>query len=115
MGCTPKFEASIPIECVVDAVQNIRSGQITIETAKKVLWAIGCVLEKVKPSNPSSPVTPIASEPTDPTELTELTDELKRALSIPSFSSSPEGLQGAGVSPEVWMMILELILKLLKK
>lgn len=107
---------------VLELVSEIRSGTITVETGKKVAWVVGCVLEKVKPSQgPVISAAPGAVPPSDGDNLDEVfssLDELKRVLDF-SSAASPAA-RGAGpaeftIPPVVWTLLIELIAKLLKK
>lgn len=104
----PKFEATIPLDMVMEVVTEVRSGKLSIETAKKIAWIVGCSLEKVRPSN--GPVISGDAEGLD--EVFSLLDEMKRTLDQPAFGAA----QPAGaIPPAVWALLIELITKFLLK
>lgn len=108
MPCEKKFTAEIPFDCVVEVYNDIRNGNVTVDTAKKVIWIIGCSLESFNPDGPL-----IVGNNGGLEEATEVAQELSAKL-LTMTENTPKGAS-FNIPPEVWIMLLEMILKLLKK
>lgn len=48
MSCASRFSNDISLTCVFGLIGDIKNG-VNVQTVKKALWVVGCILEKVGP------------------------------------------------------------------
>jgi hypothetical protein len=103
MTCQPVFEKKISFECVQDLIADVRSGTVTVETAKKGLWLAGCGMEFFAPKAPIGDV--------DLADLTdeELCDAIEVAVKVVKADDKSQ------IDPATVLMIIQLVWNILKQ
>lgn len=97
-NCAPKFDSTIPVDCVIEIVKSIAGGgPRNGENITKALWVAGCVTTSLG----------LVGEPDVDLDAAGEASKLLATLE-PADGSS---IQAAAIPPEVWAILLQILLK----
>lgn len=115
MTCERKFEATVPWGCIAEIIADVRGGGAKPRVlASKAAWVLGCLLESLES------VIDVPSVLAERSSQ-DLAEELEqRILGPDSVVEGPGGetietsaSPAAAIPPEVWAMLLQLLLQLI--
>lgn len=108
MSCDVKFEKSLGFDCIQEIISDVRTGNLTPETVKKGLWALGCGVEFFLPT----PLMMGQTEETQTKTMEELCSEIEGCL--PMYGSEKQDEEKVQINPLLFIALVQLVIQVIQ-
>lgn len=115
MSCSAQFPNDISLSCVFGLIADIKNG-INVQTVKKALWIVGCIIEKVGP-----PTLPQKEEEVSTMMFADDIDVLVGKLEATAYNLAERETDEVSVqaappvaSVEGWEVLIPIIFEIIK-